>query len=67
VKKKVSISIENDLYEEIQKLRGYLITKTKRGWSFSEVVSILIKEGLRKIKGEKPEIPEFPSVYEVVE
>ncbi len=45
-KKRITVTLDEDLDRKIRALQVSLISSTQRGWSYSSVLTILVKEGL---------------------
>ena len=46
-KRKSSINIDSEIEEQIRQLQAELIATTKINWSYSSVLSIILKNGLK--------------------
>lgn len=46
--KRVTVILDDEIYDEVQRIRGELILKTKRNISMSQMVNILLRSALKK-------------------
>ena len=53
MKKPITITITDDQEKKARALQAKLISSTNTNWSFSEVVGILLDEGLKHISFDK--------------
>ena len=53
VTRPLGTTIDIELEQKIRKLQSELIKSTKQNWSFSKVLNILIKNGLKNINIDK--------------
>jgi len=52
-KKRITVTIDEELNRKVRNLQVRLITSTQKGWSYSSVLGILIKEGLESTTMQK--------------
>jgi hypothetical protein len=58
-KKRITVTIDDELDRKIRNLQVDLISSTQKGWSYSNALEILVKNGLesnsvRKMVSKKP-------------
>ncbi|WP_205097672.1 hypothetical protein [Candidatus Nitrosotenuis uzonensis] len=52
-KKRITFTIDEELHRKVRNMQVRLISSTQKGWSYSSVLSILIKEGLESNAAQK--------------
>ena len=52
-KKRVTLTLDEDLDKKIRQLQISLISSTNQGWSYSSVLGIVIDEGLKVVTPKK--------------
>jgi hypothetical protein len=57
-KKRITITLDEELDRKIRNCQVYLIEKTNKGWSYSAALQILIEQGL-KTKLDKIDVKKF--------
>ena len=58
VKKRVTITIDEEIDEKIHRLQAEFISKSNRNWSFSSVLSVIIEEGLKTLSNKTKNVKE---------
>lgn len=52
-KKRITVTIDEELARKVRNMQVRLISSTQEGWSYSSVLGMLIKEGLESSTAQK--------------
>ena len=65
--KRVTITLDDRIYEDIQTFRGKLISQTKQSISISRVINMLLNAALKHIKMLEADLKECPNCFALVD
>ena len=65
--KRVTVALDDKIYEEIQTFRGKLISQTKQSVSISRVVNMLLNMALKHLKAAESSLKECPNCFALVD
>lgn len=48
--KRMTVRLDDEVYERLQDLRGRLISETKKGVSMTQLINALLSDALKRVK-----------------